>query len=448
LKLRTHINLIVGCLSAAFIALVVWVELDSTRRAVREEIAASNIVAARLLGQVVERYAQAGSAELLPFLESLGRVRSNEIALHAKSGELLYRSPESTYKAGRAAPDWFATFLLPAPPTQTFVLGDGARLLVAANPSRAILDGWDDTVRLLLSGVALLAVLNALVFYMVSRALAPLPVIASGLSRLRQGDLHFRLPSFRGVEANVIGVAFNDMALAVEQKVQAERHAREAEARLEERSEWARVIEGRLEEERRMIARELHDEFAQSITAIRSLSASIAAQSSSDTALGTAANLISSEAAKLYDAMHGLIPRLVPLTLDTEGLAASLQRFVAEWQQRNPQLQLTLQQNLPAPLSPATTLTIYRVVQEALINSLRHGKPSRVDIDVECDAQRALVRVTDDGVGLSAEWSRAGRFGLRGLQERVEKLRGSLQVNNRKTQGVEVVAVLPLEVNP
>ena len=112
----------------------------------------------------------------------------------------------------------------------------------------------------------------------VGRALAPFPIIASGLERIQRGDLAFRLPALAGSEAQTIGAAFNRMAQAVEDKVQAERKAREAETRLEERREMARLVEQRVEEERRLIAHELHDEFGQSVTAIRSLALAIATQ--------------------------------------------------------------------------------------------------------------------------------------------------------------------------
>jgi two-component system sensor histidine kinase UhpB len=285
----------------------------------------------------------------------------------------------------------------------------------------------------------------------VGRALAPLPIIATGLSRLRHGELQYRLPPLRGSEAQEISLAFNDMANAMEEKVHAERHAREAEARLDERREMTQVIEKRLDEERRMIARELHDEFAQSVTAIRSLAVSIATQVPNDSkvlaTIGEAANLISSEAASLYDAMHGLIPRLMPLNLDTLGLADTLRAFIDDWQKRNSAVTITLQQHLPASVGPSVALAIYRVVQEGLINALRHGQPANVDISVECDDERIVVKVLDNGVGLSADWSRPGRFGLRGLQERLEQLHGSLQVRERSTGGVEVLAIIPMQAS-
>ena len=131
------------------------------------------------------------------------------------------------------------------------------------------------------------------------------------------------------------------MAQGVEDNVQAERKAREAETRLEERREMSLLVEQRVEEERRLIAHELHDEFGQSVTAIRSLALAIATQSTQPP-MSDAARLISEEAARLYDAMHGLIPRLMPVSLDTLSLAETLENLVRDWQRRNPGVTLVV----------------------------------------------------------------------------------------------------------
>ncbi len=270
-------------------------------------------------------------------------------------------------------------------------------------------------------------------------------MIARGLERIQRGDLGFRLPALKGFEAHTIGAAFNRMAQAVEDKVHAERKAREAETRLDERREMARVVEQRVEEERRLIAHELHDEFGQSVTAIRSLAMAIATQGGTrDQATGETARLIADEAARLYDAMHGLIPRLVPLSLDTLGLADTLENLVRDWQRRYPAVQLSLQQDLPADLGPSATLAIYRVVQEGLINALRHAQASAVNVNVKLNDQHIVVTVEDDGIGLPAEWSRPGHFGLRGLAERVEHLGGVFAVSNHEPRGVRLTAEIPL----
>jgi two-component system sensor histidine kinase UhpB len=300
--------------------------------------------------------------------------------------------------------------------------------------------------RLFAVGAVMLLLVNGLVFWLVSRALAPFPVITAGLARIQQGDLDFRLPVLNGSEAKTIGAAFNRMAQAVQDKVQAERKAHEAETRLEEGREMAQLIEQHVEEERRLIAHELHDEFGQSVTAIRSLAMAIATQAS-DPAQSDAAQLICTEAGRLYDAMHGLIPRLMPLSLDTLGLADTLENLVRDWQRRSPSVVLSLQQDLSASLGPSVTLAIYRVVQEGLINALRHAQPAHVEVSVQADARLASVTILDDGVGLADDWQRPGRFGLRGLANRVERLGGVFTVTNRQPRGVSLSARIPLAVN-
>ena len=171
----------------------------------------------------------------------------------------------------------------------------------------------------------------------------------------------------------------------------------------------------------------------------------IAAQGGArDPPTGEAALLISQEAARLYDAMHGLIPRLMPLSLDTLGLADTLENLVRDWQRRNPAVTLSLEHDLSAPLGPSVTLVIYRVVQEGLINALRHAHAARVDINVRSDTQRIVVMVADDGVGMPSQGSQPGHFGLRGLSERVAHLGGAFTVDACEPHGVRLIAQIPL----
>jgi len=444
MKLRTRLNLVLTGVTLIFLAVLIAREIRNARASVAEEIEAANRVAAQIVGNLVLTYAAASGTEAVEImLQRLGHVRANDITLRDPTGKLLYHSPPAVYKVGREAPAWFTHLLAPKAAQQMFTLGDGAQVMIEAQPSRAILDAWDDLARLLAIAAALLLVLGGLAFWLVDLALAPFPVIAQGLERLQGGELAFRLPPLRGAEAQAIGAAFNRMAQAVEDKVRAESEAREARSRLEERRELARLVEQSLEEERRLIAHELHDEFGQSVTAIRSLALAIATQTG-EPGTSQTARLIGDEAARLYDAMHGLIPRLAPLSLDTLGLAASLESLVRDWQRRYPSPILSLQHQLPADLGASATLAAYRVVQEGLVNALRHARASRVMIDIGSQGGRMIVSVTDDGVGLPENWSRPGHFGLRGLAERVEHLGGTLQVRNHEPHGVCLTAEIPL----
>ena len=151
MKLRTRLNLVLTGLTAVFVAVLLADEIRDTRSSVREEIEAANRVAAHFLGRLALRYSDSGGTRAVQeLLQQLGHVRANEITLRGPAGELLYHSPPPLYKAGREAPAWFADLLAPQPERQVFVLADGVQLVIEAQPSRAILDAWDDLTRLVL----------------------------------------------------------------------------------------------------------------------------------------------------------------------------------------------------------------------------------------------------------------------------------------------------------
>ena len=111
MTLRLRINLIVGTLTVLFTIGIMALQFRNMRDSVNEEVVAANRVAAQLLNRTVWRYAAQGTPTLMAFLQSLGRVRSNDITLFDAKGEALYNSPPSPYKPGRDAPAWFAKLI-------------------------------------------------------------------------------------------------------------------------------------------------------------------------------------------------------------------------------------------------------------------------------------------------------------------------------------------------
>src|SRR5580704_5463443 len=163
MRLRSRLNLVVATLSAAFVIVLIAAEIESARTSVREEIEAANRVASQLLGRLAAVYSRVGGPDLvLQFLQQLGRVRANEVSLQTATGQVLYRSPPATYKAGREAPVWFAHLLAPRPVDYTFPLRGGVLLVVQAQPSRAVLDAWDEVTRLSAIAATMFVIVNAL----------------------------------------------------------------------------------------------------------------------------------------------------------------------------------------------------------------------------------------------------------------------------------------------
>lgn len=451
MSLRVKINLIVGVLTLLFLAVVLGLQLRNTRESVREEVVAANRVAAQLLDRTVWRYAAQGTQAMLAFLQGMGRVRSNDITLLDAEGKVLYTSPPSPYKAGRNAPGWFERLVSPPPAVQSIAFPDG-KLLISANASRAVLDAWEDALVLLGSGVGLLLAVNLMVFWLVGRAVRPFGRIVRALNQLKSGQFDVALPTLQGREAAAIGAAFNRMVGELQHHIETERRAVRAEMELSDKRELSRWIDHHVEEERRTIARELHDELGQSVTAMRSMALSIAQRTQAlDPQSAQAARLIADEASHLYDAMHGIIPRLTPLVLDNFGLAEALQDLAERTRRSQSGVLIDTQVALAdSPINPDAALALYRAAQEGMTNALRHGQASEVRLEVRAAAGEVTLGVTDNGRGLPADWTARGEghYGLRWLAERVEGLGGRFSISPAGPRGVQLLVHLPLTTSP
>ena len=446
MSLRLKINLIVGLLTVLFTAALMALQLRNLRESVHEEVVAANRVAAQLLDRTVWRYAAQGPSAMLAFLQGLGRIRSNDVSLQDAQGQELYRSPPSPYKAGRDAPAWFEALVSPPPSIQVIEFPAG-KLLVRSNATRAALDAWDDSVKLAGAALALLLAVNALVFWLVGRAVRPFGKIVAALDQLKAGRFDVALPPLAGSEAGAIGAAFNRMVGELQGHIDTERRAVRAETQLSDSRELTRWIDQHVEQERRLIARELHDELGQSVTAMRSLALSIAQRTDGkDAESAQAARVIAEESSRLYDAMHGIIPRLAPLVLDSFGLAEALDDLVERTKRSQPELVIDTDIQLGAlPLSADLALTLYRAAQEGITNALRHGHAHRLRLAVRADANEVALSLRDDGQGLPPEgWQRPGHYGLRWLAERIETLRGELRIEAAAPSGVQLSVRVPL----
>ena len=448
MTLRLKINLLVGALTLLFVATVLALQLRSVREAAHEEVAAANRVAAQLLNRTAWRYAAQGTPAMLAFLQGVGRVRSNDIMLFDAQGQELYRSPPSPYKTGRDAPVWFNRLVSPSPTVQVIALPDG-KLEITSNASRAMVDAWDETLALAAAAGAMLLIINALVFWLVGRAVRPFGEIVHALDALQAGRFDVALPPLPGTEAAAIGTAFNRMVGVLQHNLENERRAVRAEKELSDSRALTRWIDHHIEQERSLIARELHDELGQSVTAMRSMALSVAQRVRHlDPQAEAAARLIAEESSRLYDAMHGIIPRLTPLVLDNFGLAEALADLAERTRRSHADVVIELTLELAdAQLGADAALALYRAAQEGMTNALRHGHAHRLQLALAGGACEVELTLIDDGSGLAADWQqRKGHYGLAWLAERAEGLGGSMSVVPALPHGVQLQVRIPLPV--
>jgi len=446
MTLRLKINLLVGTLTALFVLALLGLEWRNMRDAVREEVEAANRVAAQFIQRTVTGNGFMSLPMLRALFERMGRVRANDIYLFDADGREIYRSPPSPYKPGREAPPWFVGLVSP-PATVQFLEVPGGRLELHSNASRSVIDAWDDFKVLGGTSLVMLVVVNGLVFWAVGRSVRPFGRIVTALNALEAGRFDVALPSLPGREAAAIGAAFNRMVGNLQARLDAEKRAALAERALDDKRELSRWLDEHIEQERRMIARELHDELGQSVTAIRSMALSVAKRSEErDPTSASAARLIADESSRLYEAMHGLIPRLTPLVLDNFGLTEALTDLAERTHRSQPEVRVTVHA-APGdhPLSAEAALALYRAAQEGLTNALQHGQARHIDIQLQVQENDVHLNVVDDGQGLPPEGAqRPGHYGLRWIAERADSLGGRFDLQPVEPHGVRLHVALPL----
>lgn len=204
------------------------------------------------------------------------------------------------------------------------------------------------------------------------------------------------------------------------------------------------------EEERRHLARELHDEVGQCCVAIK-VDAALIAQDTGDRQPATqaSARAIIDTADRLHDAVRGMLHRLRPTGLDDLGLVACLQVLLDAWSQRHGIAATFSAAGALDGLDEATNITLYRTVQESLTNIARHARASLATVTLRRataspdDPDCIILTIDDDGTGLPVGDTRSG-FGLLGMRERVDALGGRLSLTAAPAGGTRVEAVLPM----
>ncbi|MFC1589345.1 PhnD/SsuA/transferrin family substrate-binding protein [Pseudomonadota bacterium] len=231
----------------------------------------------------------------------------------------------------------------------------------------------------------------------------------------------------------------------------AERRKAEEDARnlLEEKRFLAQKCIQVQEDERHHLARELHDELGQCITAIQADAETIQKLSKNcDARLETSARAIWGVSSRIYEVVHSMMQRLRPSALDDVGLVETLKEEVHAWQVRQPGTRYSLNTdgNLDT-LGELINITLYRIVQECLTNIAKHSKATEVVIELAIidsnNIQKARLHVQDDGVGMKHQSIRKG-FGLIGIQERVETLKGKFELLAGSGSGMNITVTLPL----
>lgn len=199
------------------------------------------------------------------------------------------------------------------------------------------------------------------------------------------------------------------------------------------------------EEERRNIAREIHDEMGQYLTAIRLDIATL--PKDGNNAVTEHAKRINSHVEHIQQGVRGLIHRLRPTALDAHGLIEAVEQLMSDWKKQHPTVACSLiLEKSCQNLSEKINIVAYRIVQESLTNISRHAQAHFVDVKIMRTrgilSDTLSIEIQDDGVGFNPHSPRAG-FGLSGMRERVEAEGGVFHINSNG-KGALISASIPL----
>jgi signal transduction histidine kinase len=267
----------------------------------------------------------------------------------------------------------------------------------------------------------------------------PILTLVEATKRITLGDFSMRVHRWANDEIGDLAMAFNQMTEELG-RLDVVRQEREHLSR--------KLLEGVItaqEEERRRIARELHDSTSQSLT---SLKVNLTTLENECECL--AASSLYQNISKILDQtlheVHTLAVQLRPAALDDLGLIAALERYLREWQIQHKIAtdfaSYIGDQRLPEDVETA----VYRIVQESLTNVVRHAEAQSVSVLVERRNDMVIAIIEDDGKGFVHSSSIIGsRLGLLGIQERTELLGGSLTIETAPDIGTSIFIKIPLD---
>ena len=222
-----------------------------------------------------------------------------------------------------------------------------------------------------------------------------------------------------------------------------ERQRREAERA---RSELLARLVFAQEDERRRIAREMHDQFGEQLTSLSREIALLKDACAGQSDLSGNVQSLEAISQQLDRDVDHLVWQLRPTALDDLGLRAALANYVQDWSKRvKIHAELHMSGLMDERLPPDAETTLYRIAQEALTNVARHSRATSVDVMLERQADCVLLIVEDNGRGFEPDEAQSARggFGLLGMHERAALVGATVQIESSQGKGTTILLRLP-----
>ena len=443
MTLKLRLNLIITALLLVVMFAGAFLSLSNARQNAHAEVVSAEKLVLYLFDTAILDNPNLGQRKLANnsfHLQQLKHMRHLKIELINSTGKVIDSNQTSDGNAFQnEAPAWFERLLNQLTPKwepsvrkleyQGIVL---AELVITPDPTYEYAEKWKQITELLTLVLVFFVLVNLMVIWAVSQALKPTTKILDALNELENGNLAARLPAFKLPELSRIGEKFNHMVETLQQSILQNHKLTQQLITLQE-------------EERKNLARELHDEFGQCLTAINTDASVISKVADKKyPEIKESALAISQLSKHLIDMVSGLLQQLRPGILDELGLSPALIDLVDTWKSRHKDIACGIKvTGIHDGISEANSVAIYRLVQESLTNVARHSEATKVEIEVYSLTQMGKegleVIVKDNGKGFIAKHTSG--FGLPGMRERVEGLGGNFSIQSER--GTEIKAWIP-----
>jgi PAS domain S-box-containing protein len=219
----------------------------------------------------------------------------------------------------------------------------------------------------------------------------------------------------------------------------------EAEKAMREKELLQKLVKAQ-EDERRRIARDLHDELGQQLTALRLKLESIRKLCEKDDELSAKVDDVQTIAKHIDNGVDFLAWELRPSVLDDWGLIAALDKYVREWSHyAGVTAEFIKPDNKRMPLASEVEINLYRIVQEALNNTHKHAKANRVGMMLDKRDDLIVLIIEDDGIGFNPKnkKTRSKGLGLIGMQERAALINGTVEIESTLKKGTTIYVRIP-----
>jgi two-component system sensor histidine kinase UhpB len=320
--------------------------------------------------------------------------------------------------SSRNIPQWFVDRLvIPDIGAAYPIAVEGRRagdIIFSPDISADIFEKWVGFVAIAISGAGLMLLTSIIAFFTAGALLRPLRALGEGLTRIGRGHYDTMIPVAGPPEIQKSCEEANELARTLNRLSHDNR-------------ELLRKLVSLQDDERRMLARELHDELGPLLFAIRANTTGLLDIVQENRDFAPAAQEILQSVEALQAANRRILQGLHPLYIVELGLEGSIRSLIKNAKVRSPQLRIVadLDPNLNG-IDRLSSETIYRVIQEAVTNVLKHARATAMKIETRIDGSQLLIEIADNGAGF-LPGTTFGR-GLNGMSERVRALSGTFEL--------------------